>query len=317
MFGRRAAIFTTTAIGTTRSTSVAYCSRPVQFGREWGNQRYVPQYVVNSDFLLGALFVRASAQHYYFGDYFEGRYASRGFTAWPDYRYGRGNYDSNYGYYRHQHASDPRWETGMRDLYHARSNGGVARPPHTLAQQVQLANAYTVNKTENGQVGQNINLTNVQSVTALTALPQVNNTRVTNLGPLKSGIDGSQMGRILKIEPVSQEEHARQLQAATQMRASANRRREVEGNMLMKGGVPVNHTDAPKQASLAVPKSQPATGTQPATPKSTTPPAQQQPPTPAPQQPAGRTEASTGPGPTANAAPGPAGAAAGTSHAQA
>jgi WXXGXW repeat (2 copies) len=255
---------------------------PARFGSEWGNQRYVPQYVVNSDFLLGALFVRASAQHYYFGDYFEGRYASHGFTAWPDYRYGHGNYDSNYGYYRHQHASDPRWETGMRDLYHARTSGGVPRPPQTLVQQVQLANAYTVNKTESGQVGQNIHLTNMQSVTALTALPQVNNSRITNLGAAQSGVDGSQMGRVLKLEPVSQEEHARQLQAAVQMRDTANRRREVEGNMLMQGGIPVIHTDAPKRVSLEAPKPQPAVGAQPATPRPATPPAQQQPSTPAP-----------------------------------
>src|SRR5205823_1339207 len=31
---------------------------------------FVPQYVVHSDFLLGALFVRQAAPHYYFGDYF-------------------------------------------------------------------------------------------------------------------------------------------------------------------------------------------------------------------------------------------------------
>ena len=41
---------------------------PVRFARGW-NQSYVPQYVVNADFLMGALFVGPSAHHFYFGDY--------------------------------------------------------------------------------------------------------------------------------------------------------------------------------------------------------------------------------------------------------
>ena len=39
----------------------------VRFGRGWDNQRYTPQFVVNSDFLIGALFIGPSARHYYFG----------------------------------------------------------------------------------------------------------------------------------------------------------------------------------------------------------------------------------------------------------
>src|SRR5262249_32662582 len=65
---------------------------PVYFHAEWGRKPFVPSFVVNADFLLGALFVRASVQHYYFGDYFEPRYAARGFVAWPEYRVGRAGY---------------------------------------------------------------------------------------------------------------------------------------------------------------------------------------------------------------------------------
>src|SRR5207248_1484844 len=54
--------------------------------RRW---TYVPSYCVQSDFLLTALFVRPSHQHYYFGDYFERSYVKSGFVPWVDYRYAR------------------------------------------------------------------------------------------------------------------------------------------------------------------------------------------------------------------------------------
>jgi len=39
------------------------------------NWTYVPQYVVQQDFLIGALFVGPGHHHFYFGDYFEASYA--------------------------------------------------------------------------------------------------------------------------------------------------------------------------------------------------------------------------------------------------
>ena len=47
---------------------------------------YTPTYVVQPDFLVGALFVRPNYCHYYFGDFFEAKYKDRGFVAWFDYR---------------------------------------------------------------------------------------------------------------------------------------------------------------------------------------------------------------------------------------
>ena len=43
---------------------------------------YTPVYVVSEPCMVGALFVRRGHGHYFFGDYFEARYATRGFSAW-------------------------------------------------------------------------------------------------------------------------------------------------------------------------------------------------------------------------------------------
>jgi hypothetical protein len=227
---------------------------PVRFGRDWGNQPFIPQYVVNHDFLMGALFVHLAAQHYYFGDYFENRYATRGFVAWPDCRVGRGGYDPNYGFYRRQHAADPRWETGVRELYRARTSGELPRPPRTLVQQVEAVHTLTGNKTETVIVHKNINLTNVQNVTALAPLNDVHNTRVTNLGALSQPKENPVPGHVVKLEPVAKEEHAREQKAAAQMREAAAHRREVEGKLLSQGGVPVHHTDPPNAVKLDLPR---------------------------------------------------------------
>jgi len=234
---------------------------PVYFDRGWGHRAFIPQYVVNQDFLIGALFVRLAAQHYYFGDYFESGYATRGFVAWPDYRVGRGGYDPNYNYYRYQHAADPRWESGLRGLYRARASGAVARPPRTLGQQVQSIAAMNGNRTGNVNVHNNINLTHVQNVTALAPLNEIHNTRVTNLGSLSLPKSGQATGRVVRLEPVPKEQHAQEQKAAAQLREAAQQRRDLEGKMLSQGGVPVQHTDPPRAVRLDLPGSRPVAAT--------------------------------------------------------
>src|SRR5439155_16985071 len=73
---------------------------------EW---TYTPYYIVQPDFLIGALFVRRTHGHYYFGDYFEERYRERGYTAWIDYRASKESYDPNFAYYRHRFNGDRTW----------------------------------------------------------------------------------------------------------------------------------------------------------------------------------------------------------------
>src|SRR5207302_834732 len=104
---------------------------PVRFLREVFLRRdfvYRPSFVVQPDFLLGALFVRPTTRHYYFGDYFEERYRKR-FVPWIDYRINRVVPDVNYNYYRLTYARHPTWEKNLRTLYTARFAGEVPRPP--------------------------------------------------------------------------------------------------------------------------------------------------------------------------------------------
>ncbi len=82
---------------------------------------YIPHYVVQPDFLLGALFVRPSYCHYYFGDYFGAGYGRNGFVPWFDYRISKGSYDPNFASYRHRY-SDPGWERNLRSYYAGRTS---------------------------------------------------------------------------------------------------------------------------------------------------------------------------------------------------
>jgi hypothetical protein len=237
---------------------------PVRFGRQWweGARRpYIPQYVVQPDFLFGALFVGPAVQHYYFGDYFDERYEKRGFVAWPDYRLGRSTFDPNFSYYRHQHAAESRWEPALRDLYRARRSGAVPRPPRTLVEQIQAVKNITADKSVNVTVHKDINLTHLQNVTALAPLKEVHNTRVTQLGALSQEKESKGGSHVLKLEPVPQEEQARAQKAAAQLRQAASQRRDVEARLLSEGGVPVKHTDPPKAVKVALPQPPPPVAT--------------------------------------------------------
>jgi hypothetical protein len=108
---------------------------PVAFpGSVAATTQYVPSYVVREECLLGSLFVRAAARHYYFGDYFEQRYQRQGFVPWTSYHLPGAEFDSLFGYYR-QHAGDGKWEPSIRALFAARYAGKVPRPPRTLVAQ--------------------------------------------------------------------------------------------------------------------------------------------------------------------------------------
>jgi hypothetical protein len=134
---------------------------PVCFERRvWLEPHYVytPTCVVYDDCLMGALFVRPSCGHYYFGDYFEPRYRGLGFTAWVDFRIGRSCADPLFSFYACNHAADPVWERDLRGLYAGRFRGDIAPPPRTLVQQNTVIQNITVRKNVT-------NITNVKNVT--------------------------------------------------------------------------------------------------------------------------------------------------------
>ncbi|OWK43089.1 hypothetical protein FRUB_02688 [Fimbriiglobus ruber] len=226
---------------------------PVRFGPAWRGGAFVPSFVVNTDFLLGALFVRTAAHHFYFGDYFDKGYANRGFVAWPDYRIGRVGFDPNFSYYRHLYTGHPEWEKNLHELYHARAAGTIARPPRTWNQQVQAVRTLPGNRT--AFVHNDIHVTHVENVSVLSPLAQAHNVHVTGLAGLARTPVANVPAHVVKLEPVTRDVHAREVQAAAQLRESAALRRNTEAKVLSSGGPrPLLHTDPPHVAALNLPK---------------------------------------------------------------
>ncbi len=233
---------------------------PVRFDRDRLRERftYVPQYVVQPDFLMSALFVRQANCHYYFGDYFEQNYERQGFTPWVDYRVARGVYDSNFAWYHNRYAGDKKWESNLRELYVGRRSGEVPRPPRTLVQQREMIKNLTVDKTTNINVIKNINVTNIQNVTAVAPLRQAHNMRVTALAAFARG-QGAETKPVvktqaIKLEAVTKEQQAQHLKVAQQLRQSSVQRREQETKVIREGKAPVKPTDSPVRVKLEQPK---------------------------------------------------------------
>jgi hypothetical protein len=200
---------------------------------------YSPSFVVNTDFLFGAMFVRPKARCYYFGDYFDDRYQKRGYVAWTDYRVGRAALDQNFAYYRQTFREREGWEESLRGLYAARRSGDIARPPRTLTQQVQAVKNVTVNKVENNVVSQNINITNVQNVTVIKPVKEVKELQVTALANLGKGPPPKEAKplKVVKLQEVQKEQRDREKERAQQLRQAAQQRQKVEVNLHANGGV--------------------------------------------------------------------------------
>ena len=240
---------------------------PVRFERRVYEERdfvYTPEFVIQPDFLLGALFVRPAYCHYYFGDYFEDRYENRGFTSWVDFRVGRHSYDPNFAFYRRRYRDDDHWETSLRDLYALRRSGDVPRPPRTLIQQTQIVNNITINKTENVAINKNIQITNIQNVTALTPINQAENVKVTGLSgltgiPVKvrpGGVAAAAIPapRAIKLEPVSKERQAEVKTHVMQMHQFAAAQQKEQAKIVSAGAMPLKPTDRPKTVKVEMPR---------------------------------------------------------------
>lgn len=92
--------------------------------------RFTPRYVVNTRALTDHLFVRADYRHYYFGDYYDARYANAGFLPWFAFQGSGSGYVPDYAYARWLYGRDqPDWDARMRAGYQARLDGAEDRPP--------------------------------------------------------------------------------------------------------------------------------------------------------------------------------------------
>lgn len=173
---------------------------------------YCPSFVVQTDFVLGCLFVRRGCPSYFFGDYFGNTYVRGGYVAFCDFRPHRYGYDPLFSYYRWANRDVPRWDANLRSLYVARANDVAIRPPRTLVQQTTVINNININKNVN-----NINVTNVNKFNALTSLNQINKTGVVKLQPVPPARLAVERSQAKKLEQVSlqrgQQEHALKLKA--------------------------------------------------------------------------------------------------------
>ncbi len=221
-----------------------------------GNWTYTPQYVVQTDFLIGALFVRPEHCHYYFGDYFEDHYRKIGFIPWVDYRVVRDTYDPDFSWYRLRFGGDRSWEVNLRQLYVARTRGDVPRPPRTLVQQRLLVQNITVNKTVNVTVSKNIRITNVQNVSVVTPINRINNTQVTGLAALSTARTAPNKveNHVVHVEGVSKEQVVAVQRSVTDYRQSAELRHRAEAKLLTEGNAPSKATDPPKSLSVHLAK---------------------------------------------------------------
>ncbi|MCX5676198.1 MAG: hypothetical protein NTX87_14425, partial [Planctomycetota bacterium] len=118
---------------------------PVRFARPMYLEPayvYSPTVVIETRYLTIALFARPRYHHYYFGDYFEMNYVGMGFMPWYECRTRYDWYDPIYSYSVWSHRRDDRWEDRERERYEYLRHDRDARPPHTLAMQVQVQQTF-------------------------------------------------------------------------------------------------------------------------------------------------------------------------------
>ncbi|HEY1187295.1 MAG TPA: hypothetical protein VGE74_06535, partial [Gemmata sp.] len=189
---------------------------------------YTPVYVVSEPCMTGALFVRRGYGNYYFGDYFDARYARGGYSAWcgvvtrNGFSIGFGvgrtwGYDPLWSYYSVHHRSTPRWQGSVSEIYAGRYKGDVARPPTTLVQQNTVINRIT-----------QTNVTNVtNNITVVNGAPTVGRHNVANVAmvaPLKVAPDLQRT----KFESVTADRRREEATAARQIRDVGVQRTRLE-----------------------------------------------------------------------------------------
>jgi len=143
-----------------------------------------PAFVIQTDFLLTALFVGPARRHFFFGDFFAPADERAGFVAWINFQPSRRALDPNFAFYRAAFNGQPMWTENLTALYQGRRTGDIPRPPRTLVQQNTVINNITRSNTTNVNVTKNINITNIQNATVVQPLSKMNRIEVTALASL-------------------------------------------------------------------------------------------------------------------------------------
>ena len=116
---------------------------------------YSPSIVIDLGVIAACLFVQPRSHHYYFGDYYDHRYEERGFYPWYSKQVTRYGDDPLYVHYRStQLQQDPDWDVHVDEQFRHRRDNVDARPPQTLALQVNIMKARQAGAPENVIIGQ-------------------------------------------------------------------------------------------------------------------------------------------------------------------
>ncbi len=118
---------------------------------------YSPSTVIDITVILTNLFVQPRSNHYYYGDYYDQRYEERGYHPWYSKRTNQHGDDPIYSHYRSQQLrQDPDWDVHVKEQYQYRREHVDARPPQTLALQVNRINDQRVSAPENVIIGRSL-----------------------------------------------------------------------------------------------------------------------------------------------------------------
>jgi hypothetical protein len=113
---------------------------PVYFDASIYSRRgysYSPSIVIDLGLFTAHLFSRPSYHHYYFGDYYASNYNDAGYYPWFSYSSSGHGYDPFYAHQRWHNRRDRDWERRVATDFRHRRDHEDARPPRTLAAQIE------------------------------------------------------------------------------------------------------------------------------------------------------------------------------------
>jgi hypothetical protein len=118
---------------------------------------YSPRVVIDITAIIASLFVQPRSNRYYYGDYYDSRYDERGIYPWHSETIRRYGDDPIYSHYRSsQLRRDPDWDNHIAERYRYRRDHVEARPPQTLALQVNFINNRNSGDTDNVIIGRSL-----------------------------------------------------------------------------------------------------------------------------------------------------------------
>jgi hypothetical protein len=131
---------------------------PVYFPRHFHEGRrvsYALSIVVDFGNLEFGLFTRPQYSHYYFGDYYDSTYISRGIFPWFEFERRHTWYDPIYVHDRWRYRKvEPHWEQHERQRYDRFRNDKSLRPPRTYREMENKANKMPASRQKNYQIAE-------------------------------------------------------------------------------------------------------------------------------------------------------------------